>query len=83
MDAHFKALLDYVVWPLLIATHFLFQWLPTIALLVPVIYYGISIYESKTFKQLRNRWREQRVARIRRRIARLAMKSSLLESDKS
>lgn len=83
MDNPLKALLDYVVLPLMIAAHFVFQWLPTLALLIPVIYYGISIYESKTFRQIRNRWREQRVQRIRRRIARLAMKSSLLESDKS
>lgn len=83
MEHPFKAILDYIVWPLLIAAHFVLQWLPTVALLVPVIYYSISIYESKTFKQIRNRWREQRAQRIRRRIDRLTMKGSRLESDKS
>jgi hypothetical protein len=42
--------MDYVVMPLMVAAQVFFGWLPTVALIVPVVWYCIQIYESRTFK---------------------------------
>lgn len=74
MDNHFKWFLDYVVFPLTVVTGYIFQWLPVAGFLVPVIYYSIQIYESKTFQQYRHAAANRRTARIAAKILRLKAK---------
>ena len=79
MEHPLKAALDYVVFPLLIAVHFIFQWLPTLALLVPIIYYSISIYESRTFRRTREAWRLRKLAKLKDKILRVRAKIAARE----
>ena len=79
MDNPFKSLLDYVVGPLLIGLNLVFQFLPVAAFLVPVVYYCIQIYESKTFQQFHINSHNRKTARITAQIVKL--KASIIERE--
>ena len=71
MDHPFKQLFDWFIMPITLITGYIFQWLPVAGFLVPVIYYSIQIYESKTFQQYRHSANNRKTARIAARILRL------------
>jgi DNA-binding helix-hairpin-helix protein with protein kinase domain len=79
MEPNFKAIFDYVVGPILIALNLVFQVLPAFALLVPVVYYSIQIYESKTFQQYRHDLNNRKTARIAAKI--LKLKAKIVERE--
>lgn len=79
MDHPFKWFLDYVVFPITVVTGYIFQWLPVAGFLVPVIYYSIQIYESKTFQNYRHAMNNRKMARIAAKI--LKLKAQIVERE--
>ncbi len=74
MNDYWKTFIDYVVAPLAIALNLVFQFLPSVAFIVPIVYYSIQIYESRTFKVYRQNLQNRRMAQLSAKILRLKAK---------
>jgi hypothetical protein len=80
MDNPWKAFVDYFALPAALITGWIFQWLPVFGFLVPIVYYSIQIWESKTFQQYRHTLRNRKTARIAAKILKLKAKIAAQEA---